>query len=270
MVKEPLRSFTVRFKGQVIDSSFEKTLKIISKRLFTKGRVESILTHKEHNLVETNIIATVIEVESIIHYLMKSHIVLHCKKGIARGSSNLLIIDETEQDQLDNFTPDYIRRNYVTHAESYEKYTGRLGNYLILNGLPLTSEKIGRELRFNKIETKNRVFSTAGLKEIYLNLSFISLILKLDLEQHYFKLRIFNLQEDDLKMVEEKIDGLGFFADIFNHITSMDNPLLANEDLFLDLMRIEHIIENNNWRAVPAYAGYVYSAANRLNGQLSF
>ncbi|MBU6392732.1 MAG: hypothetical protein KGQ83_10895, partial [Planctomycetes bacterium] len=192
---------------------------------------------------------------------------LHCKKGIARGSSNLLIIDETEQDQLDNFTPDYIHRNYVTHAESCEKYTGRLGDYLILNGLPLTSEKIGRELRFNKIETKNRVFSTAGLKEIYLNLSFISLILKLDLEQHYFKLRIFNLQENDLKMVEEKIDDLGFFADIFNHITSMDNPLLANEDLFLDLMRIEHIIENNNWRAIPAYAGYVYSAANRLNGQ---
>lgn len=267
VVKEPLRSFTVRFKGQVIDSSFEKTLKIISKRLFTKGRVESILTHKEHNLVEANIIATVTEVESIIHYLMKSHIVLHCKKGIARGASNLLIIDETEQDQLDNFTPDYIHRNYVTHAESYEKYTGRLGDYLILNGLPLTSEKIGRELRFNKIETKNRVFSTAGLKEIYLNLSFISLILKLDLEQHYFKLRIFNLQETDLKMVEEKIDDLGFFADIFNHITSMDNPLLANEDLFLDLMRIEHIIENNNWRAIPAYAGYVYSAANRLNGQ---
>ncbi|MDE1890702.1 MAG: hypothetical protein KGI30_10720 [Planctomycetota bacterium] len=267
VVKEPLRSFTVRFKGQVIDSSFEKTLKIISKRLFTKGRVESILTHKEHNLVEANTIATVTEVESVIHYLMKSHIVLHCKKGIARGSSNLLIIDETEQDQLDNFTPDYIHRNYVTHAESCEKYTGRLGDYLILNGLPLTSEKIGRELRFNKIETKNRVFSTAGLKEIYLNLSFISLILKLDLEQHYFKLRIFNLQENDLKMVEEKIDDLGFFADIFNHITSMDNPLLANEDLFLDLMRIEHIIENNNWRAIPAYAGYVYSAANRLNGQ---
>ncbi|MBU6392904.1 MAG: hypothetical protein KGQ83_11805, partial [Planctomycetes bacterium] len=81
VVKEPLRSFTVRFKGQVIDSSFEKTLKIISKRLFTKGRVESILTHKEHNLVEANTIATVTEVESVIHYLMKSHIVLHCKKG---------------------------------------------------------------------------------------------------------------------------------------------------------------------------------------------
>ena len=72
------------------------------------------------------------------------------------------------------------------------------------NGLPLTSEKIGRELRFNKIETKNRVFTTTGLKEIYLNLQFIDLILKLDLEQHYLKLRTFSSQEDDLKMVEEK------------------------------------------------------------------
>ena len=68
-------------------------------------------------------------------------------------------------------------------------------------------------------------------------------------------------------MVEEKIDDLGFFADIFNHIASRDNPLLSNESLFLDLMRLEHIIEKNNWKAIPAYTGYIYSAANRLNDQ---
>ena len=178
-----------------------------------------------------------------------------------------MIIDESEQNQLDNFTPDYVHRNYITHAESYEKYTGRLDDYLVFNGLPLTSEKIGRELRFNKIETKNRVFTTTGLKEIYLNLQFIDLILKLDMEQHYLKLRTFSSQEDDLKMVEEKIEDLGFFSEVFDHIASKDNPLLFNEALFLDLMRIEHIIENNNWKTMPAYAGYVYSAANRLNGQ---
>jgi len=267
VVKEPLKSFVVRFKGQVIDNSFEKTLKIISKRLFIKGEIDSIVTFKEQALVEANMTATLTEVESLVQYLTKPHFVLHCKKGIAKGASNLLIIDETEQGQLDNFTPDYIHRNYITSVESCEKYTGRLGDYLILNGLPLTSEKIGRELRFNKIETKNKVFTTTGLKEIYLNLHFISLILKLDLEQHYLKLRIFNFQENDIKMVEEKIDDLGFFADIFNHIASTENPLLSNEDLFLDLMRLEHIVENNNWKAIPAYAGYVYSAANRLNGQ---
>lgn len=267
VVKEPLKSFVVRFKGQVIDNSFEKTLKIISKRLFIKGEIGSILTFKEQDLVEASMTATLTEVESLVQYLTKPHLVLHCKKGIAKGASNLLIIDETEQGQLDNFTPDYIHRNYVTYAESCEKYTGRLGDYLILHGLPLTSEKIGRELRFNKIETKNKVFTTTGLKEIYLNLHFISLILKLDLEQHYLKLRIFNTQENDIKMVEEKIDDLGFFADIFNHITTTDNPLLSNEDLFLDLMKVEHIVENNNWKAIPAYAGYIYSAASRLNGQ---
>ena len=68
-------------------------------------------------------------------------------------------------------------------------------------------------------------------------------------------------------MVEEKIDDLGFFADIFNHIATTDNPLLFNEYLFLDLIRLEPIVENNNWKAIPAYAGYIYSAANKLNGQ---
>jgi hypothetical protein len=267
VIKEPLKSFVVRFKGQVIDTSFEKTMKIISKRLFIKGEIDSINTFKEQGLVEANMAATLSEVESLIQYLTKPHIVLHCKTGIAKGASNLLIIDEAEQSQLDDFTPDYTHRNYITCAESREKYTGRLGDYLILNGLPLTSEKIGRELRFNKIETKNKVFTTTGLKEIYLNLHFISLILKLDLEQHYLKLRIFNSQENDIKIVEEKIDDLGFFADIFNYIASKDNPLLSNESLFLDLMRLEHIVEKNNWKAIPAYAGYIYSAANRLNDQ---
>ncbi|OHB46953.1 MAG: hypothetical protein A2099_07825 [Planctomycetes bacterium GWF2_39_10] len=267
VTREPLKSFNIKFRGQVIDSSFEKTLKIISKRLFNKGKVDSFHTFKEYGLVEANITATLIEVEALVQYLMKPHIVLHCKKGIAKGASNLLIIDETEQDQLNNFTPDYTHRNYVTHAESYEKYTGRLGDYLVFNGLPLTTEKIGRELRFNKIETKNRVFTTTGLKEINLNLHLISLILKLDLEQHYLKLRVFNSQEEDLKMVEEKIDDLGFFADIFNQIATTDNPLLFNEYLFLDLIRLEPIVENNNWKAIPAYAGYIYSAANKLNGQ---
>lgn len=265
--RESLKSFNVKFGGQVIDCSFEKTIKIISKRLFNKGKLDSFHTFKEYGLVEANITATLTEVEALVQYLMKPHIVLHCKKGIAKGASNLLIIDETEQDQLNNFTPDYTHRNYVTHAESFEKYTGRLGECLIFNGLPLTTEKIGRELRFNKIETKNRVFTTTGLKEINLNLHFISLILKLDLEQHYLKLRVFNSQEEDLKMVEEKIDDLGFFADVFNHIATTDNPLSFNEDLFLDLIRLEPIVENNNWKAIPAYAGYIYSAANKLNGQ---
>lgn len=160
VVQEPVKSFAVKFKGRVIDSSFEKTLRIVSKRLFGKGKIDSLYTLREHDLVEANMTATVSEVEALIQYLMKPHIVLHCKKGIARGASNLLIIDETEQNQLDNFTPDYIHYNYITYAESYEKYTGRLNDYLILNGLPLTSEKIGHELRFNKIETKNRVFTT--------------------------------------------------------------------------------------------------------------
>ncbi len=267
VAKEPLKSFTVKFRGHVIDSSFEKTLRIVSTRLFSKGKIDALHTFKELSFVEANITATQTEVESLVQYLMKPHLVLHCKKGIDRDASNLLIIDEPEQKQLENFTPDYVHRNYVTNAESFEKYTGRLDDYLIFNGLPLTAEKIGRELRFNKIETKNRVFTTTGLKEVYLNLQFIDLILKLDLEQHYLKLRVFNLQEDDLKMVEEKIENLGFFAEVFDHITLKDNPMISNEDLFLDLMRVEHIIENNNWKSLPAYAGYIYSAANRLNGQ---
>lgn len=265
--KEPLKPFTVKFKGRVIDCSFEKTLKIVSKRLFSKGRIDNLSTSREIGIVESNITATLTEVEALIQYLMKSHLVLHCKKGIVKGASNLLIIDVTEQNKLDNFTPDYIHCNYVTSAESYEKYTGRLGDYLVFNGLPLTSEKIGRELRFNKIETKNRVFTTTGLKEIYVNLFSISLILKLDLEQHYLKLRTFYSQEDDLRMVEEKIDELGFFADIFNLIASSDNPILSHKDLFLDLIKLQHIIENNNWKTLPAYAGYIYSAANKLNSQ---
>ncbi len=265
--KEPLKPFTVRFKGRVIDCSFEKTLKIISKRLFIKGRMDNLSTHREHGFVEANITATLTEVEALIQYLMKSHLVLHCKKGIVKGASNLLIIDVTERDQLDNFTPDYIHCNYVTSAESYEKYTGRLGEYLVFNGSPLTSDRIGRELRFNKIETKNKVFTTTGLKEIYANLYSIYLILKLDLEQHYLKLRTFYSQEDDLRMVEEKIDELGFFADIFNLIVSDDNPILSNKTLFLDLIKLQHIVENNNWKTLPAYSGYIYSATNKLNNQ---
>ncbi len=264
---EPLRQFTIRFRGQVIDSSFEKTLRIVPKRLFNKGKIDSLHAFKEEGFVEAHATATLTEVESLVHYLMKPRIVLHYRKEIVKGASNLLIIDESEQNQLEHFTPDYIHRNYVTNAEVYEKYTGRLGDYLIYNGQPLTSEKIGRELRFNKIETANKIFTTAGLKEIYLNLLFLDLLLKLDLEQHYFKLRSFNAQEKDLKLVEEKINDLGFFAEIFNHIASTDNPLLSHEELFLDLMRLEHIIENNNWKGTPAYAGYVYSAAKKLNAQ---
>ena len=51
---------------------------------------------------------TLTEAESLIQYLMKPHLVLHCKKGVVKGASNLLIIDESEQNQLDNFTPDYV------------------------------------------------------------------------------------------------------------------------------------------------------------------
>ena len=152
VVKESLKSFTVKFRGRAIDSSFEKTLRIISKRLFNKGKIDNLHTFKERGFVEANITATLTEVESLIQYLMKPHLVLHCKKGIVKGASYLLIIDESEQSQLDNFTPDYVHRNYITHAETYEKYTGRLYDYLIL---------------------------------------------KLDLEQHYLKLRTFNSQEDN-------------------------------------------------------------------------
>lgn len=270
VMKEPVKSFTVKFQGKVVGCSFEKTLKIVSKRLFSKGKLQYLYSFKEHDMVEAHFISTLKEVEALIRFLMKPHTVLHCRQGIIKGASNLLIIDDEEQNQLDGFTPDYIHHNYVTSAEVCEKYTGRLGDYLIFNGVPLTAESIGRELRFNTIETKNRVFTTTGLKEIYVNLNFILLILKLELEQQYLRLRTFLSLENDLKIVEEKIDELGFFSDIFNHLTSKDNPFLQNEALFLDLMKIGHVIESNNWKAVPAYAGYVFSAAKKLDGQFKF
>lgn len=268
--KESLKSFTVKMSGKVTNCSFEKTLKIVSKNLFIKGRVTTIFAPHDHEIVEADMTATLSEVESLIQYLMTPHIVLHFKKELFKGASNLLIIDEAEQNQLSGIIPDHSHRNYITHAELREKYTGRMGNYLILNGLPLTAEKLGSELRFNKIQTKNKVFTTTGLKEIYVNLYFIFLLLKLDLEQHYLKLRTFNSQIKDLNMVEEKIDDLGFFSDVFNNIATTDNPLLFNQKLFIDLMRIEHIIENNNWKSIPAYAGYVNSAKNVLNAQFKF
>ena len=270
VMKEPLKSFTVKMSGKVTNCSFEKTLKIFAKALFIKGRITSIFASEERDIVEADMTATLPEVDALIQYLMIPHIVLHFKKELVKGVSNLLIIDEAEQNQLGSFMPDHSHRNYVTHAELHEKYTGRLGNYLILKGLPLTAEKLGSELRFNKIQTKNKVFTTTGLKEIYVNLSFIYLILKLDLEQHYLKLRTFNSQVNDLNVVEEKIDDLGFFSDVFNNIATTNNPLLFNEKLFIDLMRIEHIIENNNWKSIPAYAGYVNSANNGLNAQFKF
>lgn len=270
VVKESLKSFTVKMSGKVTNCSFEKTLKIFAKGLFINGRITSIFASEEHDIVEADMTATLPEVDALIQYLMIPHVVVHFKKELVKGASNLLIIDEAEQNQLGSFMPDHSHRNYVTYAEVHEKYTGRLGNYLILKGLPLTAEKLGSELRFNKIQTKNKVFTTTGLKEIYVNLYFIFLILKLDLEQHYLKLRTFNSQGNDLDVVEEKIDDLGFFSDVFNNIATTDNPLLFNEKLFIDLMRIEHIIENNNWKSIPAYAGYVNSAKNGLNAQFKF
>ncbi|MDR4507536.1 MAG: hypothetical protein MRJ65_04750 [Candidatus Brocadiaceae bacterium] len=265
VVKEPLKSFTIKLRGQVIDNSFEKTFKLISKHFFNKGRVNKLQTFKEDGYVEAEISATLTETETLIRYLMRRHAVLHCKKGV-KGASNLLIIDEKEKSELGNFTPDYIHTNYVTDAESHEKFTGKIDSYFIVNGLPLTTENLGSEFRFNKIETKNKVFSGVVLKEICANLHFISLILRLDLEQHYLKMRIFNAQEIDLKSVEEKIDDLGFFADIFNLITTEDNPLLFNKDLFFDLMSIERVIENNDVKSLPAYDGYIYAAAKRVDG----
>ena len=119
VVKEPRKSFVVRFKGQVIGASFEKTLKIISKRLFIKGEIGSINTFKEQGFVEAKMTATLSEVESLVQYLSKPHIVLHCKTGIAKDASNLLIIDEEEQSQLDDFTPDYTHRNTIWGFERY-------------------------------------------------------------------------------------------------------------------------------------------------------
>ena len=46
MAKESLKSFIVKCKGMVIDNSFEKTLRIISKRLFNKGKIDNLHTFK--------------------------------------------------------------------------------------------------------------------------------------------------------------------------------------------------------------------------------
>src|SRR4030067_434138 len=270
VLKESLKSFTLRMSGKVTNCSFEKTLKLVSKNLFIKGRLTTISASVDCDTIEVNVMATLVEVESLLQFLMIPHDVLHVNKELFKGSSNLLIFDESEQNLLEGVVIERVHRNFITSAELREKYTGRMGNYLILNGLPLTAEKLGSELRFNKIQTKNKVFTTTGLKEIYVNLYFIFLLLKLDLEQHYLKLRTFNSQAKDLSTVEEKIDDLGFFSDVFNNIATTDNPLLFNEKLFIDLMRIEHIIENNNWKSIPAYAGYVSSAKNGLNAQYKF
>lgn len=270
VVKEPLKLFSVNFKGQVIENSFEQTLKIISKRLFHKGKIDRYKTIKERGMVVAHFTAAQTELEELIRYLMKRHVVLHCKKGIPKGASNMLIIDEDEQKQLKDFTPDYVNCNYVTTAETCEKYTGVLGDYLIVNGLPLTTKTLGKEFRFNEIVTTNKVFTSTGLKEIFLNLHFITLVLMLDLEQHYFKLRILNAQEKDLKAVEDNIDNLGLFTELFEHITSKANPLLYNSELFIDVIRLEHIIEKDSWKSLPAYDSYVYSATNRLNNHFKF
>jgi len=153
--EEPLKSFSVSLQGEVIGNSFEKTLKIVSKHLFYKGKIDSYKTVKKQGLVEANITATQTELEELIQLLMKRHLVLHCKKGIPKGASNMLIIDEEEEKQLNDFTPDSIDCNYVTTAKTSEKYTGRLGGYLIFNGLPLTTKTLGSELRFNEIVTTN-------------------------------------------------------------------------------------------------------------------
>ncbi len=270
VIKEPLRSFFVDFKGQVVDNSFEKTLEIVSKRLFHKGKIDSFNTIKKRGIVEANITATQTEIDELIQYLMKRHLVLHCKGGISKDASNMLIIDEGEQKELNDFTPDHIDRNYVTTAKTCEKYTGRLSGYLIVNGLPLTTRTLGSELRFNQIVTKNKVFTNTGLKEIFLHLHFVTLILILDLEQHYFKFRIFKAQEDDLKRVEENIENLGLFTELFEHISSEENPLLFNNDLFFDLIKLERIVEKGSWESLPAYDSYIYSATKRLNDQFKF
>lgn len=80
VAKEPRKSFVVRFKGEVMNTSFEKTLKIVSKRLFIRGEINSINTLKEQGLVEATITATLPEVESLIQHLTKPRIVVHCKK----------------------------------------------------------------------------------------------------------------------------------------------------------------------------------------------
>lgn len=270
VIEEPLKSLFVSFKGEVIGNSFEKTLKIISKHLFRKGKIDNYKTVEEKGVVEANITATQTEVEELIKFLMKRHLVLHCKTGLPKGASNMLIIDEDEQKRLNDFIPDDISCNYVTTAETREKYTGRLDGYLIYNGLPLTSKTLGSELRLNEIVTSNKVFTSTGLKEVFLNLHFIVLVIMLDAEQHYFKYRIFKEQEEDLKMVEDNIDNLGLFTELFDHLTNEGNPLLFNNELFMDVLKLEHIIEKDNWKVLPAYDSYVYSATDRLDAHFKF
>ncbi len=267
---EPLKMVSVTFNGQVIKTSFEKTLKIISKQLLVKGKIIDYNTIKESGQVEAHFLVTPTELDELIRFLMKRHVVLHLKKAIAKNASNLLVIDQKEKGQLNDFKPDYTRCNYVTTAETCEKYTGRLGDFLIDNGIPLTSETLGSELRFNIIETKNKVYTSAGLKEIFLHMHFIALVLILDLEQHYFKYRIFCAQEEDLKAVEENIDNLGLFTELFERIGDEANPLLYNNDLFVDLIRLEHIIEKGNWKSLPAYDSYIYSGSKSLDNHLKF
>ncbi|OHB83216.1 MAG: hypothetical protein A3J73_06720 [Planctomycetes bacterium RIFCSPHIGHO2_02_FULL_38_41] len=64
VIKEPLKSCVVKFYGKVIDCSFEKTLKIVTKRLFLKGKLDNFRTIREDSLVEANITATLTEDES--------------------------------------------------------------------------------------------------------------------------------------------------------------------------------------------------------------
>ena len=270
VIEEPLKSLFVSFKGEVVGNSFEKTLKIVTKHLFHKGKIDSYKTVKESGVVEANITATQTEIEELIQFLMKRHLVLHCKTGLSKGASNMLIIDEKEQKQLGDFTPDDTSCNYVTTAETREKYSGRLDGYLIYNGLPLTTKTLGSELRLNEIVTSNKVFTSTGLKEVFLNLHFVVLVIMLDLEQHYFKYRIFKEQEEDLKMVEDNIDNLGLFTELFDHLTNEGNPLLFNNELFMDVLKLEHIVEKDNWKVLPAYDSYVYSATNKLDAHFKF
>jgi hypothetical protein len=270
VIEEPLKSLFVTFKGEVIGTTFEKTLKIISKHFFRKGKIDNYRTDEDSGVVEANITATQTEVEELIKLLMKRHLVLHCKTGLPKGSSNMLIVNEDEKKRLNDFVPDDIYCNYVTTAETSEEYTGRLDGYLIYNGLPLTSKVLGSELRLNEIVTSNKVFTSTGLKEVFLNLHFITLVIMLDSEQHYFQYRIFKEQEEDLKMVEENIDNLGFFTELFEHLTNEGNPLLYNNELFLDVLKLEHIVEKDNWKVLPAYDSYVHSAADRLDAHFKF
>ena len=270
VIEEPLKSLFVSFKGEVIGTSFEKTLKIISKHFFRKGKIDNYRTDEESGVVEANITSTQTEAEELIQLLMKRHLVLHCKTGLPKGASNMLIIDEAEKKRLKDFVPDDISCNYVTTAETREKYTGRLDGYLIYNGQPLTTKALGSELRLNEIVTSNKVFTSTGLKEVFLNLHFIALVIMLDSEQHYFKYRIFKEQEEDLKMIEENIDNLGLFTELFDHLTNEGNPLLFNNELFMDVLKLEHIVEKDNWKVLPAYDSYVYSAADRLDAHFKF